>query len=711
MALTDRRALMDEPVRFEIHDGVAVVTLDTPGEKVNILNAALLGALESTARDLASRQDLAAAVVISAKYGGFIAGADIHEIESVTDAAAGAELARQGQRIFGLWSALPFPVVAALHGHCLGGGTEFALACHYHIATPDAVIALPEVRLGILPGFGGTQRLPRLISIEKALDIILTGRNVPAEEALALGLIDRLAPAGGLLDEAVALAREAALDASHLRAARNRHQRSLRHWLLEKNPFGRAFLFGEARKRALARAEGHYPGPPAIVEVVRRGLSLPIEQGLELEAKELGRLIVTEVSKNLVHLFFLSQRPKKGAPVATKSRRVARAAVLGAGVMGGGIAQLLAARGVPVLLKDIRNEAVAAGLTHAREMFSRQLAKKDGDEAKVEAKMALITGTTSYDGFEGVDLVIEAVVEKMAVKQAVLRESETNLGSEAIFATNTSALSVSELQSVAQHPGRVGGMHFFNPVDRMPLVEIIRGEQTDEHTVATLFDTALRLGKTPIVVADRPGFLVNRLLVAYLNEACLAAGEGIEWLSLDQLAREFGLPMGPFRLIDEVGIDIAAEVGRTLCRAFPYLPKSPLLEAAAASGRNGKKGGKGFYLYPADGKPQPDPAIGEALALPGGRRAGEADLRRLLLLMVNEAGRCLAEQVVATPEDIDTGMVFGTGFPPFRGGLCKWADSEGLGKLVGELNGLADKHGERFTPCGYLKGRERFYVG
>jgi 3-hydroxyacyl-CoA dehydrogenase/enoyl-CoA hydratase/3-hydroxybutyryl-CoA epimerase len=299
----------------------------------------------------------------------------------------------------------------------------------------------------------------------------------------------------------------------------------------------------------------------------------------------------------------------------------------------------------------------------------------------------------------------------MAVKQAVLRESETNLGSEAIFATNTSALSVSELQSVAQHPGRVGGMHFFNPVDRMPLVEIIRGEQTDEHTVATLFDTALRLGKTPIVVADRPGFLVNRLLVAYLNEACLAAGEGIEWLSLDQLAREFGLPMGPFRLIDEVGIDIAAEVGRTLCRAFPYLPKSPLLEAAAASGRNGKKGGKGFYLYPADGKPQPDPAIGEALALPGGRRAGEADLRRLLLLMVNEAGRCLAEQVVATPEDIDTGMVFGTGFPPFRGGLCKWADSEGLVKLVGELNELAEKHGERFAPCGYLQGRERFYVG
>jgi 3-hydroxyacyl-CoA dehydrogenase/enoyl-CoA hydratase/3-hydroxybutyryl-CoA epimerase len=711
MALTDRRAWMNEPIRLEIHDGVAVVTLDTAGEKVNILNAALLGAMENIARDLVSRQELAAVVVISAKHGGFIAGADIHEIESVIDADAGAELARQGQRIFGLWAALPFPVVAALHGHCLGGGTEFALACHCRIATPDAVIALPEVRLGILPGFGGTQRLPRLISIEKALDIILTGRNVHAEEALALGLVDRLAPAGGLLDEAVVLAREAALDASHLRAARKRHQRSLRHWLLEKNPIGRALLFGEAHKRAVARAEGHYPGPPAIVEVVRRGLSMPIEQGLELEAKELGRLIVTEVSKNLVHLFFLSQRPKKGAPVTAEPTKVAKAAVLGAGVMGGGIAQLLAARAVPVLLKDIRSEAVTAGLAQAREMFGRQLAKKDGDAGKVAAKMTLITGTTSYDGFEGIDLVIEAVVEKMGVKQSVLRETETHMSAAAIFATNTSALSVSELQSVAQHPGRVGGMHFFNPVDRMPLVEIIRGERTDERTVATLFDTALRLGKTPVVVADRPGFLVNRLLVAYLNEACLAAGEGIEWQSLDRLAREFGLPMGPFRLIDEVGIDIAAEVGRTLCSAFPWLPESPLLAAAEASGLKGKKGGEGFYLYPADSKPQPNPAIGEKLKLPGKSQAGEADLRRLLLLMVNEAGRCLEEAVVAAPEDIDTGMVFGAGFPPFRGGLCRWADSEGLVKLVGELEELAGKHGERFAPCSWLKGRERFYAG
>jgi 3-hydroxyacyl-CoA dehydrogenase len=254
-------------------------------------------------------------------------------------------------------------------------------------------------------------------------------------------------------------------------------------------------------------------------------------------------------------------------------------------------------------------------------------------------------------------------------------------------------------------------MHFFNTVERMPLVEIIRGERSEARTVATLFATALRFGKTPIVVADRPDFLVNRLLVAYLNEACLLAGEGVEWQSVDRLAGEFGLPMGPFRLIDEVGIDIAAEVGHTLCTAFPYLPESPLLERAAASGLKGKKGAEGFYRYPAKDKPQPNPSIAGKLNLPGGRQATDGDLRRLLLLMVNEAARCLEEVVVATAEDVDTGMVFGAGFPPFRGGLCRWADSEGLGKMVGELLALAGRHGERFVPCGYFKGRKNFYPG
>lgn len=700
---------MSKAVSYTVQEGIAVVTLDAPEGSVNILNADFLQELAETANRLSAEKGVQGTVVTSAKPGGFIAGADIRQIEGVDYPEQGANLARQGQRIFGLWAALPFPVVAAVHGHCMGGGTEFILACHYRVAAEDAAIALPEVKLGILPGFGGTQRLPRLVSIEKALNIILSGRTVRAAEALKIGLADRSVPQDALCDAAVALAREAAQAPGRLLAERQRKKRGMRTFFLEKTPPGRALLFSQVRQTVLRQTGGHYPAPLQALEVVRRGQTLSLEEGLKLEAEALGRLVTTPECKNLIHVFFLSQRPKKGAGVTVEAQPVQRAAVLGAGVMGGGIAQLLASRGIPVLLKDIRQDAVDAGMEHARELFRLTLAKRGQDEAAVSKKMELLTGTTGYDGFSEVDLVIEAVVEKMGVKQAVLQESEGLLGAGAVFATNTSALSVSELQSVAERPGNVGGLHFFNPVERMPLVEIIRGEGTADRTVATLFEVARRLGKTPIVVADRPGFLVNRLLGAYLNEACLLAAAGAGWQSLDRLAKGFGMPMGPFRLIDEVGIDIAAEVGKTLCGAFPYLTESPLLEMAVSNGLKGKKGGRGFYLYPPGKKPAPNRDIGQQLGLRTVRSATTSDWRRLLLLMVNEAGRCLEEGLVTSPEDVDTGMVFGTGFPPFYGGLCRWADAEGLPALVAELEELAKEQGERFAPCDYLRGRKGFY--
>jgi 3-hydroxyacyl-CoA dehydrogenase/enoyl-CoA hydratase/3-hydroxybutyryl-CoA epimerase len=699
---------MSTAIRCEIHQGVAVVTLDSPDEKVNILTSAFLRELESTARLLEQKRPTAA-VVLSAKSGGFIAGADIREIQRVTDAAEGADLAREGQRIFGLWADLPFPVVAAIHGHCMGGGTEFALACGYRIAAPDATIALPEVRLGILPGFGGTQRLPRLISIEKALEMILTGRKVRAEDAYEIGLIDRVAASKGLLDDALILAREAVLDKRHLLAGRKSKIRGLHRWMLEKNAIGRTLLFNRAVKSARARSGGHYPAPPAIIEVMRKGLSLSLPKGLELEAIELGRLVVTPECKNLIHVYFLSQRPSKGPGLPVEARPLRKAAVLGAGTMGGGIAQLLADKGIPVLLKDILPEAVEAGLEHARRIFGKEISRKRKNKKAVSGKMEKITGTTSYEGFHEVDLVVEAVVEKMEVKQSVLQEVETHLPERAVFATNTSALSVSELQGSARRPGNVGGMHFFNPVHRMPLVEIIRGDLTSDLTAATLFEAARRLGKTPIIVADRPGFLVNRLLVAYLNEACLIAAAGVDWQSLDQKAVEFGLPMGPFRLIDEVGIDIATEVAKTLSKAFSYLPESPLLPRIVSSGLRGKKAGRGFYLHVQGEKPKPNRSVDRQLGLCKLRDATAFDMRKLLLLMVNEAGRCLEEKVVSTPEDVDTGMVFGAGFPPFRGGLCRWADAEGLSKLIGELEEISTDAGRRYEPCAYIKERKSFY--
>ncbi len=700
---------MNGPVSYRVENRLALVTLDTPGEKVNILTGPFLAALEETAQALSRVPDLVGAVVASAKDGGYIAGADIGAIESVADPAEGTRLATEGQRVFGLWAALPFPVVAAINGHCLGGGTEFALACTFRVAADDAVLALPEVKLGIFPGFGGTQRLPRLVGIEKALDIILQGRNVRAKEALACGLVDRLAPAAGLGEAARDLAREAGTAGEHLVAQRKSKRGGLRSWLLEGNPIGRRVLFTLARQKLLIRTGGHYPAPLRAIEVIREGMKGSLAEGLAREAEELGRIVVTPECKNLIHIYHLSQRPKKGPEVTTKAGQIGKAAVLGAGVMGAGIAHLLAERGLPVLLKDIRQEAVDAGLAHIQQAFSHRGESQGKGSDGIERKMELVTGTTDYRGFGDVDLVIEAVVEKMAVKQAVLRESESHLGAEAFFATNTSALSVGEMQRVAARPGQVGGLHFFNPVEKMPLVEIIRGAQTSDGTVATLYQLAQRLGKTPIVVADRPGFLVNRLLVVYLLEAGILATEGVDWTSLDRRMVLFGLPMGPFRLIDEVGIDIGAEVGATLCGAFSYLVPSPLMARAAESGLLGKKGGKGFYNYEQGHSKGPNLAVDALLGLNKARPATEEDVERLLYLMANEAARCLEEGVVGAAADIDTGMVFGTGFPPFRGGLCRWADSEGLGRIVERLEALAKSHGLRFAPAAYLRDRKAFY--
>jgi len=702
---------MSPYVDYTIEEGIAHIVLDAPGDRVNILSGDFLKDLDRTADELSQNAVVSGAVILSAKEGGFIAGADIEAIEEVDDPDLGADLAREGQRILGRFGTLPFPVVAALHGHCMGGGTEFALACNYRIAAEDAAIALPEIKLGIFPGFGGTQRLPRLISLAKALDIILSGRTVRSREALRIGLVDRAVDGKDLRKAALALLQEVSADSRPILEQRRKIRGGWRNWLLEKNPLGRAILFALVRRTTARKTGGHYPAPFKALDVLRRGLSLPLEQGLELEAQGLGEMIVTPVCKNLIRVFRLSQRPKKESRPEGTPRKVRQAAVLGAGIMGGGIAHLLAEHDIPVRLKDLRPEAVEAGLGHARKLFGKRAQKTGGGEDEVRKKMALLTGTTDYGGFDRVDLVIEAVVERMEIKQGVLQEVEEVLRDDALFSTNTSALSVSELQGVGQRPQNVAGLHFFNPVDRMPLVEIIRGRQSAAETTATLFDLAVRLGKTPILVDDSPGFLVNRLLGAYLNEACLLAEEGVKWSSIDSAARRFGLPMGPFRLMDEVGIDIAAEVGKTLSKAFPYLPESLLLEKARLRGLKGRKGHRGFYLHPKKGKTRPNAKAAPLLDLRELRGASEQDWRRLMLLMVNEAGRCLEEGVIASPEDVDTGMIFGTGFPPFLGGLCRWADAEGVPALVTELDALSAPLGARFIPCGYLKGRDLLLAG
>ncbi|MDO3379152.1 3-hydroxyacyl-CoA dehydrogenase NAD-binding domain-containing protein [Geoalkalibacter halelectricus] len=701
---------MGEFVSYTLSDGIARVAIDAGDSRVNILNGEFLAELEETAGHLNSDNRVRAVVVVSEKKAGFIAGADIRQIAAVTEAAEGERLAREGQRIFETWARLPIPVVAAVHGHCLGGGTEFILACHYRVVSETASIALPEIKLGLFPGFGGTQRLPRLISLEKSLEMILTGRTVSGIEALNLGLADECAPGQDLDQAAESLARQAVRDPRDILKKRRRKSSGLRHWLLEKNPFGRALLFHQAEKRIRARSGSHYPAPYQALEVVRAGLRETLETGLEIEARELGKILLTPVCKNLIRVFELNQRAKKAPGLDAEPLAIERVAVIGGGVMGRGIAGLFAQRGMVVVIRDLQQEIVDQALAQIRAGFERQAAKRHQTAEAVAEKMARLWGTTLAEDLTGSDLVIEAVVEKIPVKQKVLAELEPLLSEKALFVTNTSALSVSELQKSAQRPANIGGLHFFNPAEKMPLVEVIRGADTSEQTLATLFAAALNLGKTPIVVADRPGFLVNRLLMAFLNEACLIVESGVDWLSLDVRATSFGLPMGPFRLLDEVGLDIAADVGATLSGAFAYVEKSSLLERAAGHRHLGRKAGRGFYRYQNDHEIGRNQDLADHLGLPvDSRSARRADLRRMLLLMVNEAARCLEEGVVGAPEDVDTGMIFGTGFPPFLGGPCRWADSLGLPTLVAELENLAAEHGSRFAPADWLRNRERFY--
>jgi 3-hydroxyacyl-CoA dehydrogenase/enoyl-CoA hydratase/3-hydroxybutyryl-CoA epimerase len=492
-----------------------------------------------------------------------------------------------------------------------------------------------------------------------------------------------------------------------VRAAR---KRSLLARALDDTPVGRRVVMRQARRQVMKETGGHYPAPLRALAVIRESARLPLDDALRVEARALGELIVTDVSKNLIHVFHLLEGAKKAGPADIKPRPVDRVAVLGAGVMGGGIAQLLAYRGLAVRLKDIRADALSLGLRHAREMFDRLLRTGRIDRLAVQRYMDAIAPTLDYTGFGTADLVIEAVVERMDIKQQVLRETETHVGRDCVLTTNTSSLSVTAMQSVLERPAAFAGMHFFNPVHRMPLVEIIRGAQTSDETVATVVALAKRLDKVPVVVNDGPGFLVNRILAPYLNEAGWLLSEGAAIDQVDRVLRRFGMPMGPLRLLDEVGLDVARHAGAVMTAAFgERLQPPPTMKALEQTKLLGRKGGSGFYSYE-DGR---DKGVNESVyaelkgALPEQRRElpEQEILDRTLLVMVNEAARILEDGIVATPGEVDVGMITGTGFPPFRGGLLKWADSLGTAEIVRRLEQLQAKHGARFEPAPLLRER------
>ena len=690
--------------------GVAWLVFDNPDSRMNILTSGvmarldtLLGEVEASAR--AGR--IRALVVRSGKDGSFIAGANIDEIVSITDADVGAQLAAEGQRIFRRLDLLPVPTVAAIDGVCLGGGLEMVLACDARIASDrkETKIGLPEVKLGIIPGFGGTVRLPRVVGLRESLGMILTGSTVSARKAQRIGLISERMHPRVLYRRAETLALEMAT------GTRTRRQKKpLVARALDDTPLGRRVVLRAARKQVMKETKGKYPAPLRALDVVRQTMRLPLDAALAVEARALGEMIVTDVSKNLIHVFRLLEGAKKAGPSGVTPRDVARVGVLGAGVMGGGIAQLLAYRGVEVRLKDIRAEAIGLGLKHAREMFDKLVQRGRMEKRELERHMDAIAPTLDYSGFSTLDLVIEAVVERMDVKQQVLKETERHTADSSVLTSNTSSLSITEMQSVLARPAQFAGMHFFNPVHRMPLVEVIRGAQTSDETVATVLALTRKLDKTPVIVNDGPGFLVNRILAPYLNEAGWLAADGASVEQIDRVLKQFGMPMGPLRLLDEVGLDVARHAGAVMSAAFgERLQPPPMMEALAKTDLLGRKGGRGFYLYE-DGR---DKGVNQEIyaklgnALPAQRRElpEQEIIDRALLAMVNEAARILADGIVANAGDVDLGMITGTGFPPFRGGLLRWADTLGMKEVLRRLESLAQKHGKRFEPAPLIRER------
>jgi len=681
-------------------DGMAWVTFADPDRSTNVLDEGVMSRLARQVEDIATRAgEIRCVVFWSGKTDSFIVGADIEAIGQLEGPEDAAEKSRLGQRIFEAVERLPMPTVCAVHGICLGGGVELALACRHRIASkhPKTKFALPEVQLGLLPGWGGTTRLPRLVGLQAALDLMLTGRQIDASKARRIGFLSRTFPAEGFRDAA----RRFALEAVHLPSGASRPKRSLRDRLLEGNPVGRRIVFRTARGNVMKKTGGNYPAPLRILDVVEamHGASLP--EAFAREAHVFGELAATQVHRHLLHLFHLREGAKKLPDLDAEALPVERLGVLGAGVMGGGVAQLAAARDLEVRMRDIRDEAVTGGLAHARDLFRKRVERRRMTQGEADRKMELIVGGLDLHLIANTDLLVEAVVERMEVKKTVLREVEGVMRPDAVITTNTSSLSVEEMAAALERPERFCGLHFFNPVDRMPLVEIVRASTTSDRTVATAHALALRLGKVPVVCGDGPGFLVNRILGPYLNEAGHLLSECVAIEDIDRVAVDFGMPMGPVRLLDEVGIDIARHAGETLHEAFgDRMAPAPIMRRLADTARLGRKNRRGFYRYEGGREKGVDDTVYADLAVTPSVSPDTEDIRRrLVLVMINEAARILDEGIVVSAGDVDLGMIMGTGFPPFRGGLMRFADEQHPRTLLERLRELEARHGERFAPA------------
>lgn len=719
-----------ENLKVELRpDGIALLWVDVPGRKFNVFNRQVLSDLDQALDKLAAARSVRLLVAVSAKESGFFAGADLREFTAVQSPADAMALSAAGQRLFDKLAGFPAPTVAVIHGPCLGGGLEFALACDYRVAVdqPGTQLGLPELKLGLIPAWGGTQRLPRVVGIERAMQIILQLRQVNAADALRWGLVDAVE---GSQDEALALIFGSFGERMVKQGKRPKEKPPVRTWrqrLLEATPAGRWLLFRATQRVLRRRLPDDMPAPLEALQAIRVGIRKGLAAGLTFEREAVGRLATTTACRNLITLFFLMENARKAEAKEPRAEEEAkpcrRVGVVGAGTMGAGIAQLAAVKGCDVVVQEVNNAALKAGVQRIEDLFNKAVANRVLTADDARRKLERMGKTTTYAGFDTVDLVIEAAIEDLAQKKEIFRALERQTRPDTILATNTSSLSVQELQQGLEHPERVGGLHFFNPVHKMPLVEVIRAPQTAEAVAGTLTQWAASVGKTPVLVKDSPGFVVNRILFPYLNEAGMLVAEGMPVEVVDRVMRRFGMPMGPLELLDQVGLDVAAHVAKAVGPVFrDRLTPHPALEQMCARGWLGQKSGAGFYRY----KGKKKKVNTEALAvLPGdasrnGAAAKPLDPERLLearermvLLMVNEAAAYLAEGLAPSADVIDLAMVLGTGWAPQRGGPLRYADDRGAGDIVATLERLAQKLGPRFEPCAELRRRaatgEPFY--
>jgi 3-hydroxyacyl-CoA dehydrogenase / enoyl-CoA hydratase / 3-hydroxybutyryl-CoA epimerase len=692
------------PVRFEAPgtDGIARIVLDREDDNVNAINEQVIEALTDAVR-AARAADPRGLIITSSKTGQWVAGADLKLLGGAAQPGQAATASRRLQAVLDELAWLPCSTVAAINGAALGGGLELALACDYRVASDDRAVVLgqPEVNLGLIPAGGGTQRLPRLVGLQRALDLILSGRRLNARRARRAGLLDEVV-------HPTVLEQAARAWAARPKRPLNRKLRiglstAAATELAELTPVTRQLMYRQARQSVLARTHGHYPAPLKALKAVEIGFEQGMAAGLDAEARAFGELATTETARNLMWLFLATQRAKR------RSAAIEHMGVVGAGFMGAAIAEVAAASGVQVRIRDVSPDAIAKGLATVRRIAGSRSPDAYGR----------VSGGTDYGGFGRAEIVIEAVFEDVNVKRGVIRELEDVLSPTAVIATNTSALPINEIARDARNPERVIGMHFFSPAERMPLVEVVAARASDD-AVRTTVGLAIKMGKTPIVVGDSPGFYTTRVLGAMLNEAALLVAEGARLEDVDRAITDFGFPVGPFVLYDEVGLSVAQHAGETIARGFgDRFPRTNLVAELVASGATGRKSARGFYLWPQERTPPvlrrflPEPAKAVNPLVYGDRArrdfAQQDIVDRLVLLFVNEAIRCLDEDVLQSPTDGDLGAVLGLGFPPFRGGPFHYADSLGHATVVTRLQTFAARHGVRYAPADGLTGDVMFF--